>query len=185
MKRDAATALLRILRAAYPAAKVGPDTVELWLAELRKLDESIGEPAVRSLVASCRFWPSPAELYEQVEIVRRQRAQQARDEERRAEQEAFDAIELPPLREIPAVRDLRALLDGPPVDLPDASRGRCDDGCGDEGERYRLGVHRDGSPRNICGSCARKRLRARDKANAVLTAAMFGATETANGGGKE
>src|SRR5262245_50393722 len=94
---------MKLLRAAYPGAAVSPDAVELWIAELRRLDDGIGEQAVRSLIGSVKFFPSLAELNEQVEIARAQRARRRRDEERRRDDETAEAMPMPPLHEIPGV----------------------------------------------------------------------------------
>jgi hypothetical protein len=46
----------------------------------------------------------------------------------------------------------------PPVRLPHADPGKCDDDCGTTGPRYQYGCLR------VCEGCARSRLRARGAA---------------------
>lgn len=146
MTHAQAALLFNLVRAAYPGTKFGPDTVDLWLSELRRLDHARGDAAVRSLITSCRFWPSLAELAEQVAIVTEKQAAARRAQERRDADEAFDAIEMPPLAEIPAAREyLHRLM---PLDA--AIPGACDD-CGKDGRRYTLGRFR------VCGDCGRRR----------------------------
>jgi Loader and inhibitor of phage G40P len=150
VKRDEAMALLRMLRAAYPTTKVEADTSELWLSELRRLDATIGEQAVRSVIASSRFWPSLAELHEQVEAARRQAAQARRDEERQQADGMAEELPRPPLEEIPEVQ---ALLDrwSESFGLPSADPGACDE-CGEEAKtRFVLGRF------TLCRDCTRRR----------------------------
>src|SRR5262245_57276640 len=103
MKPSEAGQLFKQLRAGFALAKVDGDTSQLWLRELRKLDHALGERAVNSLIASSKFWPAIAELYEQVEIARQQTARERRDRERHQADQRLDEMTLPPLREIPAV----------------------------------------------------------------------------------
>jgi hypothetical protein len=166
--RDEAVQLLRLLRAAFPTTRIEPDTSELWLAELRRLDPSLGEEAVRSLIAGSRFWPTIAELNEQLEIarVRRRPAEEHRAwEERVAAREREAKVPLPPLREIPAAQELiRRFVDEPaPAGLDDAEPGGCDE-CGTAGDRYRVGRFA------LCGRCAQRRQRATAKAEGAWVA---------------
>jgi len=148
-----AAELLKLLRAAYPEAKrrLGADTTDLWLVELRQLDAALGEQAVRSLIASVRRpWPLIAELNEQVEIVRRQAATARRDRERQQADEIAEELPRPSLAGIPAVQ---ALLDNwsESFGLPEAPPGDCDD-CGREATKpFRLGSF------VLCRDCVRKR----------------------------
>jgi hypothetical protein len=144
--------LLRLLRAAYPEAKrkVGQDTADLWLGELRRLDTALGDQAVRSLIASARRWPSIAELHEQIEVARRQTAQTERDRERQRADEIAEELPRPPLEEIPAVQEL---LDrwSETFGLPDAPAGKCGH-CGKEAKRrFVLGQF------TLCHDCTRSR----------------------------
>lgn len=187
MNREQATTLWRLLVAAFPRQKVGPDTADLWLRELLlPLPFEVGKTAIRSTIAEARVWPSPAFFFERVEKTRREAARQSQQEERRAAEAALVEMPRPPLREIP---DLVAGLDPEALDmpgvetseqvreqaeavraflarefgflaLPEAGPGECDD-CGeDRPTLYRLGKSR------LCADCARPRLRARAKAGA-------------------
>jgi hypothetical protein len=101
MTPNEAAAQLDLLRAAYPDArtKVGPDTAAVWIAMLRRLDRDLGRKAVQSLIEGCKFWPSIAELNEQVVILR----EQARGERQAAERREDDlAHELMPRVAAPA-----------------------------------------------------------------------------------
>jgi hypothetical protein len=154
--------LFALLRAAYPdaKAKIGPDTADLWLEELRRLEATSGETAVRSLIESSRFWPSIAELREQYAVAREQLAREFRAEERRTAERVADQIERPPLREIPAVRDYLERR-APGVGLPEEGAGVCSD-C----ERQRPRLYRFGKVR-VCAEDARSRLRTREKVEAA------------------
>lgn len=145
-----AAALFKLLRAAYPNARIPEDAAQLWLSELRKLDHERGSAAVRSLIAGCKFWPSLAELYEQYRIIGEQQARARREQERCDAAQAFDAIPMPPLREIPAAVQLLRRFNTP-LPLDPATDGACDD-CGRSGQRFTRGRLR------LCGDCARRRL---------------------------
>lgn len=165
MKRDEALKLLRLLRAGFPTTRIEPDTSELWLAELRRLDPSVGDEAVRSLIARSRFWPTIAELNEQVEIAwarRRPAAEHRAWQERIAAQEREAKIPLPDLRSIPAAQELiRRFVNEPvPAGLDDDEPGSCDE-CGKAGDRYR--VRRFA----LCAGCVRRRQAAKEKAEAA------------------
>jgi hypothetical protein len=139
VKPDQARDLLDTL-CAYFAKTLGEPSRNAWLTELRSLDFALGSTAVRSLVVGSRFWPSIAELYEQVEIAREQAARARREEERRAAEETLDNLERPALREIPALLEAEGRADeaqevrsffarwldpgGGLVDLPEEGAGR-------------------------------------------------------------
>jgi hypothetical protein len=155
VKPDEAAELLKLLRAAYPEAKrrIGPDTAELWLAELRRLDAERGAEAVRSLIASARRWPSIAELHEQLEIARRQAAEARRDRERQEVEQAAEELPRPPLSEIPAVQELLSRW-SESYGLPAAPAGKCGE-CGRQAEqRFQLGRF------ELCRECTRRRKQA-------------------------
>jgi hypothetical protein len=160
VKPAEAARLLKLLRAAYPDAKqkVSQDTADLWLAELRRLDAGLGETAVRSLLASSRFWPSLAELQEQVEIARRQAAQARRERERREADEQAEALPRPPLEEISGAQ---TWIDGrdDAFGLPRAEAGECQQCHRNVKARFVLGRF------TLCRECTRSR-----KAVAVLLA---------------
>jgi hypothetical protein len=157
---DQAAALFALLRAAYPRTPIGDDTADLWLDQLAKLDHPIGETAVRSVIETTKTWPSLAHLLEQVSVARAQADRERRSAERRDADRAFDEIEQPPLRTIPAAVKLRKRFAGLPPEVELAPEGDCDDGCGRSGQRYQLGRLR------LCADCARRRLRAAAKAAA-------------------
>jgi hypothetical protein len=152
-----ASELLALLCAAY-RVRIEGGTADLWLAELRRLDPAIGETAVRSLVTGSRFWPTIAELHEQVTLAREQAARAARERERREAEQRLDAIERPPLREIPAAV---ALLERwrEPLPLERTSDGDCGE-CGAHGDRFEVGTFA------LCYRCAKRRLRARVQVDA-------------------
>jgi hypothetical protein len=167
VNRDQASALLALLQAAYPRTKVPDETVDLWLSELGNLDHAIGEAAVRSVIKTVKFWPSPAHLHEQVadldEQARLAKEQTDREQQRAGRIEAdraFDELPRPQLREIPAAVELleRFSVLKPPPPLELAPDGACEDGCGAKGLRYHLGRFQ------VCADCARRRLRAADQA---------------------
>lgn len=150
-----AAALFAQLRAAYPdaRAKVDSDTAGLWLKRLRGLDRSVAAPAVDALIDGCKFWPTIAELNEQVTLVRDRQARAWREAERRRSEKEYDELELPPLQTIPAYCEL---LDWFELDLPKLPRvddGTCDD-CNRAGARVEIGRVQ------VCADCARLRLRA-------------------------
>lgn len=148
--------LFRLLRAAYPAAKLTQDTAELWLTELRRLDDAIGTTAVQSLIARSTFWPSIAELNEQVQIARDQAARMRRDAERRDADLIYDQLPRIPLREIPAAVELLGRFAVRPLNLDRADDGLCDD-CRTAGARYRHGRVQ------VCADCGGRRLRAAER----------------------
>jgi hypothetical protein len=183
VNRDEAVRLLRLLRSGFPTTRIEPDTSELWLAELRRLDASLGEEAVRGLIARSRFWPTIAELNEQLEIAhaRRRPAELHREwQERVAAREREAKVPLPDLREIPAAQELiRRYVDEPtPAGLDDAGPGGCDE-CGTEGDRYRVGRFA------LCGKCAARRQRAQTKAEAAWAAWEPDTTNVGEADGKE
>lgn len=153
MTPDEAGALFDLLCAAYPTAKPSEATADLWLAELRRLDPAVGDAAVRSLIAGSRFWPSVAELHEQVTVAREHAARVARERERREAEQKLDAIDRPPLRQIPAAV---ALIERwrEPLPLERTSDGDCGE-CGARGDRFEVGTFA------LCHGCAKRRLRAR------------------------
>jgi hypothetical protein len=160
MRRGQAEDLLRLLRSAYPRTNLPAETSELWLIRLRSLDATLGAKAVESLIDGVKFWPSLAELHEQVGIVREQAARELREEERRQELHALEAAEFPPLDEIlRRFPDLERWMPGSGrvSGLPEEGGGDCSD-CGQE----RPTLHRLGKFR-VCADCARKRLRAKAK----------------------
>jgi hypothetical protein len=151
------------LCAAYPRTALPPASTDLWLTTLCSFDAKLGAKAVDSLIRGVKFWPSLAELHEHYGIVREQAGRARREEERREEIEALEALEeagLPPLDEIlrrfPEVE--RWMPGGEHMaGLPEEGKGVCSD-CGEERPRlYRLGKVR------VCADCARPRLRAKAK----------------------
>jgi hypothetical protein len=160
VKRAEAVELLNLLRTATRGGGVDHDRLTLWLEELRRLDYETGEQAVRSLVVSSVYFPSLAELHEQCRIAREQAARTRRDEERRATERATDALPRPPLREIPAARELLRRFHQP-LGLEQVKPGACDE-CGRPGPRYELGRF------SVCTECAGRRLDAREKAELPL-----------------
>jgi hypothetical protein len=149
-----AAELVNLLRAAFPnmRGKLEQDTVDLWLAELRKLPHQTGSEAVRALIGTSTFWPAPAELYEQVAIIRDTQVRALREQARREANEAFDSVTMPPLREIPAAVELLRRF-ATPLTLDRVPDGTCDD-CGRVGPRYRLGRVR------VCAEHGQQRLHA-------------------------
>lgn len=145
--------LLERLRAAYPRIELSEPTVGLWLGELRRLDHWIGAAAVESLIAVVKTWPSVAHLNEYVTVAREQAARERREAERHEAERAFDLIERPPLREIPAAVELLERFEAAPLALERGEDGSCDD-CHGEGFRFRVGRVL------VCTKCARSRLRA-------------------------
>jgi hypothetical protein len=144
--------LFNRVRAAYPAAqmKLGHETADLWLSELRRFDYERGEAAVRSLIVSCKFWPSIAELHEQCRLIGEQQLRQRLDRERR-EADAAMNVPLPPLHEIPAAVELLTRF-ARPLLLDEALAGACDD-CKRVGPRFVCGQLL------VCGDCGRRRMR--------------------------
>lgn len=153
MRPDEAGELFGLLAANYPRTRLSDETTDLWLGELRSLDYETGAAAVRALIVRCRFWPSIADLNDQVDVLRQQRLREQRDRERREADVVYDLLPRPPLSEIPAAVELLARFgqQRPPLDQGDY--GRCDD-CGRDGARYRLGRML------VCASCSARRLMA-------------------------
>jgi hypothetical protein len=158
MTHAEAGALFDLLCAAYPTVSPRESTADLWLDELRPLDAALGEKAIRSLIAGSRFWPSVAELNEQVTVAREQAARVTRERERREAEQELHALERPPLREIPSVV---AFLERwrEPLPLERTSDGDCGE-CGARGDRFTLGRFA------LCHRCAKRRLDARTRVDA-------------------
>lgn len=152
MRPREAGALFALLTANWPRTKAGETTTELWLDELSRVDHRLGKQAVKGLIATCRYWPSIADLNEQLRQVREQLDRERRDRERQEADRALDALPRPALRDIPGLADR---LDRFRTELPldETESGACDDGCGSHGRRYRIGR------RQVCASCARRRVR--------------------------
>lgn len=62
MKASEATRLVAMLKAAYPRQSLGEDTLALYAAFLSDLDREPGEEAVRTAIATLKFFPTVAEL---------------------------------------------------------------------------------------------------------------------------
>jgi hypothetical protein len=165
MKPDEACELFDRL-CAYYDKNPRDATRDAWLNELRLIDLNIGSTAVRSLVVTCKFWPSVAELYEQVANAREQAGRERRDQDRRENEAAYDALreKRPPLRDVPSLLDaqgkhedarrVRHWLAETIAGLDEEGRGPCDD-CGAEAPNtWRYGTAR------LCEAHAKQRLRA-------------------------
>lgn len=140
--------LLVKLSSAYPSAKLTQDTLRLYAKTLRGWNAKLGEGAVESAIAGCKFFPSLAELGSHYGIVREQRAREYRELERRREDAVYDSLPRPPLKDIPGA-DWQT-LEAP--NLPEEGQGDCSD-CGKKRRLYRLGKFQ------VCATCARRRQR--------------------------
>ncbi len=63
--REAAN-LVAQLKAAYPNANIGGDTIKVYAAALADLDREAAQAAVAKVIATARFFPTIAEIRETV-----------------------------------------------------------------------------------------------------------------------
>jgi hypothetical protein len=78
MNRDEAIDVLGILTAAWPNARHGDDTVELWIEYLATVGHAEGRKAAAELVLSEEWMPPIARFRQSITATRRHDAERAR-----------------------------------------------------------------------------------------------------------
>lgn len=68
MTPSAALKLVAKLKAAFPRANVGPDTLQVYAESLLDIDQGVAEDATLGLIATSRFFPTIAEIRERVAV---------------------------------------------------------------------------------------------------------------------
>lgn len=72
--RESAKQMVRRLVAAYPAQRVGDDTIALWADMLMRVDEHFARLALEEVVRTRTKFPAVAEFYKALDAVRERNA---------------------------------------------------------------------------------------------------------------
>lgn len=156
MTEQEAIRLVDELRAGYPAVKLAPETLRMWVRGLQAMRHDVATAAVRSMIEHEK-WPTVADLHKHYSIAAAQHRRRVEEERTRLERLAEDNMELPELQSIPAVREHLARIRAGDLDaqlnLEQVDDGPCND-CKKPGARFKLG------PGGFCSSCVASRLRA-------------------------